>query len=89
MGGGGEGGVEVWEEEEYIPIATLSPPEWPALRGAAMRAILMFHQLWGTKSQDRVPNHNFWRKKKKEKKDSQSGIEPILLFINTLMISYN
>ena len=54
-----------------------------------MRAILMFHQLWGTKSQDRVPNHNFWRKKKKEKKDSQSGIEPILLFINTLMISYN
>ena len=31
-GGGGEG--------DYIPIATLSPPE---LRWAAMRAILMFH----------------------------------------------
>ena len=24
---GGEGGMEVWEEGEYIPIATLSPPE--------------------------------------------------------------
>ena len=26
-GGGGEGGMEVGEEGEYIPIATLSPPE--------------------------------------------------------------
>ena len=25
--GRGEGGMEVGEEEEYIPIATLSPPE--------------------------------------------------------------
>ena len=32
MGGGGGG--------DYIPIATLSPPEW-----AAMRSVLMFHQL--------------------------------------------
>ena len=24
--------MEVWEEGEYIPIATLSPPERPALR---------------------------------------------------------
>ena len=40
----GEGGREVVEEGEYyIPIATLSPPERPALRWAAMRAILMFH----------------------------------------------
>ena len=35
--------MEVGEEGEYIPIAALSPPEWPALRWAAMRAILMFH----------------------------------------------
>ena len=37
--------MEVGEEGEYnyIPIATLSPPERPALRWAAMRAILMFH----------------------------------------------
>ena len=26
-GEGGEGGTEVGEEEDYIPIATLSPPE--------------------------------------------------------------
>ena len=39
----GEGGMEVWEEGEYIPIATLLPPEWHALRWAAKRAILMFH----------------------------------------------
>ena len=42
--------MEVGEEGEegkyiyiYTPIATLSPPGWPALRWAAMRAILMFH----------------------------------------------
>ena len=40
---GGKRGMEVGEEGEYIPIATLSPPECPALRWAAMRAILMFH----------------------------------------------
>ena len=39
-GGGGEGGMEVWEEGECIPIATLSPPE---RRWAAMGAVLMFH----------------------------------------------
>ena len=26
-GGGGEGGMKVGEEGDYIPIATLSPPE--------------------------------------------------------------
>ena len=29
--------------QSVLPIATLSPPEWPALRWAAMRSILMFH----------------------------------------------
>ena len=43
-GAWGDGGMEVGEEGEYIPIATLSPPERPALRWAAMRAILMFRQ---------------------------------------------
>ena len=33
------------EEGDYIPIATLSPPERPALRWAAMRAILIFHSV--------------------------------------------
>ena len=27
MGGRGEGGMEVGQEGQYIPIATLSPPE--------------------------------------------------------------
>ena len=35
--------MELGEEGECIPIATLSPPDSPALRRAAMRAILMFH----------------------------------------------
>ena len=35
--------MEVGEDGEYIPVATLSSSEWPALRWAAMRAILMFH----------------------------------------------
>ena len=35
--------MEVGEEGDYIPIATLSPPGMiPPLRWAAMRAILMF-----------------------------------------------
>ena len=37
------------EEGDYIPIIMT-----PALRWAAMRAVLMFHQLQGTKSQDSV-----------------------------------
>ena len=27
-GEGGEGGMEVGEKGDYIPIVTLSPPEW-------------------------------------------------------------
>ena len=52
MGGGAGVSVEVGEEGDYniITIATLSPltRTTPALRlnaGAAMTAILMFHQL--------------------------------------------
>ena len=42
-GEGGEGGMEVRGEGDYIPIATLSPPRMiPALRWGAMKAILMF-----------------------------------------------
>jgi len=61
----GEGGTEVGVEGEYIylsvyiPIATLSPPEWPALRWAAMRAVLMFHKTVST-------NYNFWRESRAE-----------------------
>ena len=40
--GGGEGGMEVGEEGNYIPIATVTTRMIPALRWAAIRAILMF-----------------------------------------------
>ena len=64
--------MEVGEEGDYIPTATLSPPEWPALRWAAMRAIqLMFHSLWGTKSQDSVHKPQLL-----ERKESRSSIKP-------------
>ena len=42
--GRGEGGMEVGEEGDYIPIATLTTTTMaPLLRCAAMRAILIFH----------------------------------------------
>ena len=41
----GEGGMEVGEVGEYISIATLSPPEWLALRWAAMRAIQLMSRF--------------------------------------------
>ena len=41
----GGGGMEVGRERDDIPIATLSPTRMtPALRWAAMRAVLMFHK---------------------------------------------
>ena len=65
----GKGGVD------YIPVATLSPPEWlPALRWVAMRTILLFHSLWGTnftKSQDSVHRPQLLKRN-----ESQSGLEP-------------
>ena len=43
-GGGGGGGMEVEGEGDDIPIAdTVTTIMSPALRSAAMRAILMFH----------------------------------------------
>ena len=41
-GEGGEGGMEVGEEGDYIPIATVTTRMIPALRWVAMKAILMF-----------------------------------------------
>ena len=53
MGGGK--GMEVGEEGDFIPNRyTVTTRMTPALRWAAMRAILIFHYLSGTKSQDSV-----------------------------------
>ena len=53
--------MEVGEEGEgdYIPIATLLPPEWHfALRWAAMRAILLFHNCEGQSHKTMSTNNN-------------------------------
>ena len=47
-GGGGRG-------RSYTYCYTVTTRMTPALRQAAMRAILIFHWLWGTKSQDSSP----------------------------------
>ena len=62
----GEGGMEVVVEGEYIPIATLSPSEWPALRWAAMRAVLIFINCEGQSHKTVSTGHNFWREKRAE-----------------------
>ena len=56
----------------FILATNLSTPELTfALIWAAMRAILMFHSLRGTKSQDSVLRLQILRRK-----ESRSGIEP-------------
>ena len=51
--------MEVGKEGVYIPIATLSPPEWAALRWAAMRAILIFINCEEQSHKTMSTNHNF------------------------------
>ena len=64
--------MEMGEEGDYIPIATLSPPERPALRWEAMRAILMFQQEVIDKVTRQRPQTTTFLKRK----ESRSGIEP-------------
>ena len=81
MGGGGGGGAG--DYKDYIPIANCHHQNdpcikmdttrmTPALRWAAMRTILMFHSLRGTKSQEKCPQTTTFR----NRKESRSGIEP-------------
>ena len=60
---GGKGGMQVGGEGDYTPIATLSPPEWPALRWAAMRC---FINCEGQSHKTVSTNHNFWRERRAE-----------------------
>ena len=55
----------------YIYQNTVTTRMTPALRWAAIRAFLVFHSLWGTKSQDRVHKPQLLKRK-----ESRSGIEP-------------
>ena len=50
-------------EGDYIPIATLSPPLTPALRWAAMRAILMSHNCEGQSHKTQCPQTTTFEEK--------------------------
>ena len=82
--GRGEGGMEVGRgrasEREIIHIATVTTRMIPALRWAAMRAILMFHDCDG-QSHKTVSVHKPQLLKRKE---SQSGIEQRSLPLTSL-----
>ena len=54
-----------------------------ALRWAAMRAILMFQKLWGTKSQDSVHKPQLLKRK-----ESRSGIEPRSFRLPAFRLTY-
>ena len=54
----------------YTYHYTVTARMTPALRWAVMRAILMFHQLWGIKSQDSVHRPQLFKKK-----ESRSGFK--------------
>ena len=55
-GGGGRGRL-------YIYRYTVTTRMTPALRWAAMRTVLTFHKLRGTKSQDTVHRPRLWKTK--------------------------
>ena len=64
----GEGGIEVGGggEEDYTYRYTVTTRMTPALRWAAMRAILMFHNCEGQSHQTVSTDHNFSRERKAE-----------------------
>ena len=39
---GGKGDMDVGEEGDYIPLATLSPPEWSCIQMGSNESHLMF-----------------------------------------------
>ena len=59
MGGGGEGGMDVGGERLYTYHYTLTTRITSALRWAAMRAILMFHNCEGQIRKTVSTDHNF------------------------------
>ena len=81
-GGGGRGRLYIY----YTYHNTVTTRMTPALRWAAIRAVLflMFHSLWGTKSNKPVStDHNFWREKRAEADSNQgpSAYQPSALLL--------
>ena len=64
--------MEVGEEGEYISRYTVTTRVTPALRWAAMRAILMFHKCEGQSHKTVSTDHNFGRERRTEA-DSNRG----------------
>ena len=69
VGREGEGGMEVGEGGEYIPIATLSPL-WPASEIAGQRWLdentVSLINCEGQSHRTVSTNHNFWRERRAE-----------------------
>ena len=71
--GMGEGGMEVGGRERlYTYRYSVTTRTTPALRWAAMRAILMFHNWEGQSDKTGSTDHNFWRERRAEA-DSNRG----------------
>ena len=71
----GEGGVEVGGGERgrlYTYRYTVTTRMTPALRWAAMRAILMFHNCEGQSHKTMSTDHSFWRERRAEADSNRS-----------------
>ena len=66
-----DGQMELGKERLYTYRYTVTTKMTPALRWATMRTNLMFHELWGTKSQGSVHKPQL-----SKREDSRSRIEP-------------
>ena len=61
--------MEVGEEGDYIPVTTLTSRMTPALRWAAMRAILCFINCEGHSHKTVSTNHNLFEENRKPKRN--------------------
>ena len=69
-GGRGYGGG--WRGRLYTYRYTVTTGMTPALRWAAMRAILMFHNCEGQSHKTASTDHNFWRERRAEADSNRS-----------------
>ena len=65
--------MEVEEEDDYIPMATLTTRMTSALRWAAMRAILMVHSIVRDKVTRQCPQTTTFERDRKAEADSNRG----------------
>ena len=77
-GGGGEGGERL-RTYRYTATSRMTP----ALRWAAMRVVLMFHNCEGQSRKTVSTDHNFLKRK-----ESRSGFEPRFFSLLTSLTPY-